>query len=82
MRRAYLAAILAQDATYFEQIGPGEVASRLNRDLEMVRMGCGEKLGFILWSVSGLICGVTVSFSAAPRVGGVLFYILPFAGLM
>lgn len=82
MRRAYLAAILAQDATYFEAIGPGEVAARLSRDLEMVKMGCGEKLGFILWSVGGLICGITVSFWAAPRVGGVLFSILPYAALV
>jgi ATP-binding cassette subfamily B (MDR/TAP) protein 1 len=66
----------------FESIGPGEVASRLQRDLELVKVGCGEKLGFILWSFSGLICGVTISFWAAPRVGGVLFSILPFAAIM
>lgn len=64
MRRAYLAAIVCQDACesilflesislmselnfvldYFEEIGAGEVASRLGRDLGSLETAIGEKV--------------------------------------
>lgn len=62
MRRAYLSAVLAQDQTYFETIGPGEVASRLSRDIGLVQSGIGERLGFILWSCAGIVCGSEYTF--------------------
>lgn len=102
MRYAYLAAVLSQPATYFETVGPGEVASRMSKDLGAVSTGIGEKLGFASWSVGAILTGgapplsaerkegkltdgswftpaVIISFDAAPKVGGVLFSILPFA---
>lgn len=45
IRRAYLSAILAQDSVYFETTGPGEVASRMVRDIGLVQSAVGEKLG-------------------------------------
>lgn len=78
MRYAYLAAVLSQPATYFETVGSGEVASRMSRDIVLVSTGVGEKLGFAFWSVGAIISGIIVSLWAAPRIGGVLFSILPF----
>jgi hypothetical protein len=81
MRYAYLSAVLSQPATYFETVGSGEVASRMSRDIVLVSTGVGEKLGFACWSVGAIMTGIIVSLYAAPKIGGVLFSILPFCVL-
>ncbi|CED83556.1 Multidrug/pheromone exporter, ABC superfamily [Phaffia rhodozyma] len=82
IRTAYLSAVLAQDATYFEATGPGEVSSRLVKDIGLIETGIGEKLGFMAWGTGSLIAGIVVSLYASPHVGGVLFSIIPFASIL
>jgi ATP-binding cassette subfamily B (MDR/TAP) protein 1 len=44
-------------AAYFETIGSGEVASRMVRDIGLVQVGVGERLGFLMWSASSFVTG-------------------------
>lgn len=45
LRRAYLNAILHQDVEFFERVGPGEVGTRMLKDISMIKAAAGEKLG-------------------------------------
>ena len=49
LRRAYLESVIHQDAHYFETVGAGEAATRLVKDIGLVKSAAGEKLGFIAW---------------------------------
>jgi ATP-binding cassette subfamily B (MDR/TAP) protein 1 len=55
LREQYLAAILVQDQAFFDRIGPGEIVTRASKDVDSVRVGLGERLGYLIWSTSTMI---------------------------
>ncbi|KAG8983393.1 hypothetical protein FRB90_006065 [Tulasnella sp. 427] len=78
LRLAYVRSVLHQDAQFFEDVGPGEVGTRIVKDIGTVKTAAGEKLGFVMWGISTLVAALISSFIVAPRLAGVLFAILPF----
>ncbi|CUA75311.1 hypothetical protein RSOLAG22IIIB_11638 [Rhizoctonia solani] len=50
LRRAYLDSVLHQDAEFFERVGPGEVGTRMIKDVGTIKTATGEKLGFMVWA--------------------------------
>lgn len=64
LREQYLAAILVQDQAFFDRIGPGEIVTRASKDVDSVRVGLGERLGYLIWSTSTMIA---VSSRRRPR---------------
>ncbi|KAI9632019.1 P-loop containing nucleoside triphosphate hydrolase protein [Dioszegia hungarica] len=78
LREKYLAAIVIQDQAFFDRIGPGEIVSRASKDINMIRTGLGERLGYLLWSMSIIIASLISAFIAAARVAGVLLALVPF----
>ncbi|EUC62834.1 ABC family B (MDR/TAP),protein [Rhizoctonia solani AG-3 Rhs1AP] len=78
LRRAYLNSVIHQDAEFFENVGPGEVGTRMIKDIASVRAAVGEKLSIFIWSLSTVIVAIIVSFCQAPRVTGVVFSLIPF----
>lgn len=78
LRHEFVANILVQDAAYFDLVGPGEVAARAGKDISTVRTGLGEKIAFVVWSLSTLVTGIVSAFVHLPRLGGILFSIVPF----
>lgn len=77
LRLAYVRSVVHQDAQFFEDVGPGEVATRIVKDIGTVKTAAGEKLGFLIWGFSTLLAALITSFIVAPRLAGVLFAILP-----
>jgi ATP-binding cassette subfamily B (MDR/TAP) protein 1 len=49
LRRAYLSSVIHQDAEFFEKVGPGEVGTRMIKDVASVRAAVGEKLSILIW---------------------------------
>ncbi|KAH7325369.1 P-loop containing nucleoside triphosphate hydrolase protein [Rhizoctonia solani] len=82
LRRAYLSSVIHQDAEFFEKVGPGEVGTRMIKDIASVRAAVGEKLSIFIWSISILIVAVVMAFSRAPRLAGVVFSIIPFSFIL
>ncbi|CAE6486016.1 unnamed protein product [Rhizoctonia solani] len=78
-RKAYLSSVIHQDAEFFEKVGPGEVGTRMIKDIASVRVAVGEKLSMLVWSASTLIVAIVMAFSRAPRLAGVVFSIIPFS---
>lgn len=55
LREQYLAAIVVQDQAFFDRIGPGEIVSRASKDINLIRTGLGERLGYLIWSLAIII---------------------------
>ncbi|QRV94570.1 ABC transporter transmembrane region [Ceratobasidium sp. AG-Ba] len=77
MRRAYLNAILLQDAEFFEQVGAGEVGTRMLKDIGTIKAATGDKLGFVCSAFTTLVVAVIMAFCRAPRLAGVSFGVVP-----
>ncbi|KAG8739819.1 hypothetical protein FRC10_005080 [Ceratobasidium sp. 414] len=82
LRRAYLHAILHQDAEFFEHVGPGEVGTRMLKDINTIKAAAGEKLGFMCWAFTTLFVALIMSFSRAARLAGVVFSVVPLAFIL
>ena len=82
LRYAYTAAVLAQDPTFFEKRGPGEVATFVNKDVSVIRTSLGDKLGFLINALGTLITCIIMAFSRAPVVSGVGLSTVVFAVLV
>lgn len=55
LRHAYVAACLCQDSAWHDEHGAGEIAAHAGKDMSNIRVAFGEKLGFIIWSLSTLV---------------------------
>ncbi|CAE6421110.1 unnamed protein product, partial [Rhizoctonia solani] len=82
LRRAYLDSVLHQDAEFFERVGPGEVGTRMIKDVGTIKTATGEKLGFMVWAFTTLLVALIMAFSRAPRLAGVVFGVVPLAFIL
>lgn len=55
MRVQYISSIPAQDSTYFDKNGCGEITTRADKDIDTINIGYGEKLGWVIWLVCYVI---------------------------
>ncbi|CCO35093.1 ATP-binding cassette, subfamily B (MDR/TAP),member 1 [Rhizoctonia solani AG-1 IB] len=82
LRRAYLDSVLHQDAEFFEKVGPGEVGTRMIKDVGTIKTATGEKLGFMVWALTTLVVALIMAFSRAARLAGVVFGVVPLAFIL
>ncbi|KAL2116169.1 hypothetical protein VTJ04DRAFT_10424 [Mycothermus thermophilus] len=82
LREQYLSTLLRQEPSYFDSLPPGEVASRLNGDIQAIRSGTSEKVGICLSSVSFFITAYVVAFILNPELAGMLVSLVPAYFLM
>lgn len=52
LREVYFASIISQDAPFFDRVGGGEVATRAQKDVNLIRTAFGEKVGYVVWSTA------------------------------
>ncbi|BFZ56053.1 hypothetical protein PYCC9005_003095 [Savitreella phatthalungensis] len=78
IRNAYLASVLRQDITFFDEVGAGEVSGRTTKDISIIQGGIGEKLAFAIWSSVTIVVGIIIGLTKATKMAGVLFSIIPF----
>ncbi|GAB1521178.1 hypothetical protein RhiTH_004269 [Rhizoctonia solani] len=82
LRRAYLDSVIHQDAEFFEKVGPGEVGTRMVKDVGTVKAATGEKLGFMVWATTTLIVALIMAFSKAAHFAGVIVGVVPLAFIL
>ena len=46
--------MLVQDQAFFDRVGPGEVVTRSSRDIDVIRTGFGERLGYLITAITGI----------------------------
>ncbi|KAK6373542.1 hypothetical protein LTS17_008034 [Exophiala oligosperma] len=77
LREQYLRSLLRKDPAFFDGRPGGEVSSRLNGDISMIRMGTSEKVGICLSSLSFFVTAYVVAFIKIPRLAGILVALVP-----
>lgn len=55
LRHTYVASVIAQDAAFFEHVGPGEISTRATKDISAIHAAFGKKLGYLIWSLSTIV---------------------------
>lgn len=82
LRESYLQSLLRQEPSYFDHLPPGEVASRLNGDIQAIRSGTSEKVGVCLSSFSFFITAYIVAFIKNSTLAAMLLSLIPAYFLM
>ncbi|KAL4898374.1 hypothetical protein BDV59DRAFT_197285 [Aspergillus ambiguus] len=82
LREKYLQNLLRQEPSYFDNLPPGEVASRLNGDIQAIRSGTSEKVGICLSSVSFFVTAYIVAFIKDYTLAAMLLSLIPAYFLM
>ncbi|TIC47411.1 P-loop containing nucleoside triphosphate hydrolase protein, partial [Wallemia mellicola] len=79
IRSMYLRSILRQDIAFFDNIGAGEVATRIETDTHLVQSGISEKAKYhvLTQSLGTFIAGFIIAFAQQAKIAGVLFLIVP-----
>lgn len=62
IREQFLAAILRQNIAFFDQLGAGEITTRITADTNLVQDGVSEKIGLTLTAVATFITAFIVAF--------------------
>ncbi len=82
LRESYLENLLRQEPLFFDTLPPGEVASRLDTDIQAIRSGTAEKVGICLSSLSFFITAYIVAFIKYSALAGMLVSLIPAYFLM
>ncbi|KAL3474949.1 P-loop containing nucleoside triphosphate hydrolase protein [Aspergillus californicus] len=82
LRETYLQNLLRQEPSFFDDLPPGEVASRLNGDIQTIRSGTAEKVGICLASFSFFVTAYIVAFIKDSTIAGMLVSLIPAYFLM
>jgi ATP-binding cassette subfamily B (MDR/TAP) protein 1 len=77
LRKSYLDVLLRQEVAFFDKLPSGEVASRLDVDLQTIQTGTSEKVGICLASLSYFITSYIVAFIKSAKLAGMLFSLVP-----
>ncbi|KAJ6452145.1 P-loop containing nucleoside triphosphate hydrolase protein [Mycena vitilis] len=78
IRERYLQCVLRQDPTFFDNVGAGEIVTRIQTDTNLVQQGISEKVALCVFFVSGFISGFVLAFVRSWRMALVLSTMLPF----
>ncbi|KZF22582.1 P-loop containing nucleoside triphosphate hydrolase protein [Xylona heveae TC161] len=76
IREAYLAAILRQNIAFFDELGAGEITTRITADMNLVQDGMSEKLGLTLTALSTFITAFVIGFIKYARLTGILISVV------
>jgi ATP-binding cassette subfamily B (MDR/TAP) protein 1 len=62
IREHFLQAILSQNIAFFDQLGAGEITTRITSDTNSVQDGISEKIGLTLTAIATFVTAFVVSF--------------------
>ncbi|ORX41151.1 multidrug resistance protein 1 [Kockovaella imperatae] len=85
IRQRYLKAVLRQDIAYFDDVGAGEVATRIQTDCHLVQEGTSEKVALVVQYFATFVTGFVLAFVRGPILALALSSILiviMFVGIM
>ncbi|KAJ6169288.1 hypothetical protein N7497_002131 [Penicillium chrysogenum] len=77
LRERYLQNLLRQEPSFFDNLPAGEVASRLNTDIQTIRSGTAEKVGICISSFSFFVTAYIVAFIKDSILAAMLLSLIP-----
>ncbi|KAI6118155.1 P-loop containing nucleoside triphosphate hydrolase protein [Pisolithus sp. B1] len=81
IREKYLQAILRQDIAYFDRVGAGEVATRIQTDTHLVQQGISEKVALVVCFLSTFFAGFIIAYTQSWRLALAISSIFPCIGI-
>ncbi|KAI0697870.1 P-loop containing nucleoside triphosphate hydrolase protein [Cytidiella melzeri] len=81
VRERYLQAVLRQDIAFFDNVGAGEVATRIQTDTHLVQQGISEKVALVVQFLSAFVTGFVLAYVRSWRLALALSAILPCIGI-
>ncbi|CAE6419809.1 unnamed protein product [Rhizoctonia solani] len=81
IRERYLQAVLRQDIAYFDNLGAGEVATRIQTDTHLVQQGMSEKVPLIVSYLGAFFTGFILAYIRSWRLALAISSILPCIGI-
>ncbi|KAJ2914638.1 hypothetical protein MD484_g5775, partial [Candolleomyces efflorescens] len=77
VRERYLEATLRQEVAYFDNVGPGEVATRIQTDTHLVQQGTSEKVALTVSYLSSFATGFILAYARQWRLALAMSSLLP-----
>ncbi|KXN91894.1 Leptomycin B resistance protein pmd1 [Leucoagaricus sp. SymC.cos] len=77
IREAYLKTTLRQDVEYFDDVGAGEVATRIQTDTHLVQSGISEKIPMAMQFMGSFIAGIILGYTKSWRLALAMSSVLP-----
>ncbi|KAG2740983.1 P-loop containing nucleoside triphosphate hydrolase protein [Suillus brevipes Sb2] len=68
IRERYLQAVLRQEIAYFDDVGAGEVATRIQTDTHLVQLGISEKVTVSVSCISSFFVGFILAYARSWRL--------------
>lgn len=62
IRERFLAAILRQNIAFFDELGAGEITTRITADTNLIQEGISEKVGLTLTAIATFVAALVISF--------------------
>ncbi|KAF8892354.1 multidrug resistance protein 1 [Gymnopilus junonius] len=77
IRERYLQSILRQDIAFFDNVGAGEVATRIQTDTHLVQQGMSEKIALVVNFLGAFFCGFILAYVRCWRLALAMTSIFP-----
>ncbi|KAL7417152.1 ste6-like protein [Mrakia frigida] len=77
IREKYLQSVLRQDVAFFDTLGAGEVATRIQTDTHLIQEGISEKVAMVVSYLATFVTGFVLAYSQSWRLALALSAILP-----
>ncbi|KAF9254844.1 ste6-like protein [Marasmius fiardii PR-910] len=77
VREQYLRAVLRQDIAFFDNVGAGEVTTRIQTDTHLLQQGTSEKVALVVVYLSAFLTGFIISYAQSWRLALAMSSLLP-----
>ncbi|KAH9026281.1 P-loop containing nucleoside triphosphate hydrolase protein [Lactarius deliciosus] len=77
IRERYLKAVLRQDIAFFDNVGAGEITSRIQTDTHLIQQGLSEKVALVVSYFAAFVTGFVLAFARNWRLALAMSAILP-----
>ncbi|KAF9781642.1 P-loop containing nucleoside triphosphate hydrolase protein [Thelephora terrestris] len=77
LREKYFASILRQDVAFFDNVGPGEIATRIETDTHLFQRGISEKVPFATSFFAAFVTGFVLAFIRQWKLALAMSSIIP-----
>lgn len=77
LRDRYFSALLHQDSRFFDQRSAGELATRLNADIQAIQSGTSEKVGICIACVAFFLTAYIIAFIKNTKLAAMLIALIP-----
>ncbi|KAG6814237.1 hypothetical protein H0H92_015352 [Tricholoma furcatifolium] len=81
IREKYLKAVLRQNIAFFDNVGAGEVATRIQTDTHLVQQGISEKVALVVNFSAAFVTGFVLAYVRNWRLALALSSMLPCMGI-